>query len=518
MVQGVAIVGGEIVDVDPSTGEEIGRVRVSTREEVDAVCAAAEAAQPAWHALGLGERVELLRLAVRALEGSGTASLARLVTREMGKVISEAEEEVRGACDKEQFLSLVHAANAPVTHGACTVVREPHGVVAVCAPWNYPVDEILLLLLPALAAGNAVVVKPSEVAPMCGARVVEAVRSALPARHAAVVGLLQGDGEVGAMLVEHAAVSMVAMTGSSAVGSKIVAAAAAGLKRVMLELGGKDPMVVFGDADLDAAAKDAVAYSLANAGQVCCAVERVYVDEAVAPAFEAKVVEEARAWVCGPGLDGGSSVGPLVSSLQREHVHSHVRAAVEAGGRCVLGGEMPTARGGYFYPPTVLADVPHECRTTREETFGPVVALSAFDGTEEAAVRLANATSYGLAASVYSGDVERATRVAARIRAGQVGINSQYDKADPRCPWVGHKMSGFGHHSGDDGWRQFSLPKSLINVPPNSTLAPAASADAAVASAPGRAQRLLDAVTVVSLGGALLLLAVAGRALKPALS
>lgn len=221
-------------------------------------------------------------------------------------------------------------------------------------------------------------------------------------------------------------------------------------------------MVVLEDADLDAAARDAVTYSLANCGQVCCAVERVYVASAVAAEFERCVVAAAATYVVGDGVDSGTTIGPMASRMQRDIVHSHVEKAKKAGARCVLGGTLPSGRGNY-YPATVLADVPHAALRD-EETFGPVVALSTFDGLDNAAVALANDSRYGLTASVYSADLKRAGVVAARLAAGQVGVNTNplSGVRSIRCPFVGHKESGYGTHSGFDGWRQFSSPKSLI--------------------------------------------------------
>mmetsp|Transcript_27560 Transcript_27560/g.87669 ORF Transcript_27560/g.87669 Transcript_27560/m.87669 type:complete len:276 (+) Transcript_27560:521-1348(+) len=255
---------------------------------------------------------------------------------------------------------------------------------------------------------------------------------------------------------------MVGFTGSTETGKHILAAAATSLKPVVLECGGKDPMIVLDDAPLHRAAADAVAFSLFNCGQVCCAVERIYVAEKVASQFESLVVEHASRFQ----QADGPSLAPLASRTQRDLVHAHVTAAVRCGARCVLGGKMPPPhQPGSFYPPTVLVDVPHDgCRITREETFGPVVAITRFDGSEESAVRLANDSKYGLTASIYGKDVERAGRVAAAIAAGQVGINTIpfSGSADAMCPFVGHKQSGYGSHSGADGWRQFSVPKSLV--------------------------------------------------------
>lgn len=276
-------------------------------------------------------------------------------------------------------------------------------------------------------------------------------------------------GAVGAHLVDSPLVDMMAMTGSSATGKKIMAACASNLKRLVLELGGKDPQVVFEDADVELAAKHAVDYSLCNCGQVCCSIERVYVAEKVRPAFEAKVVELASAHVPGDGLDPASTLAPLVSAVQRDSVAAHVASALADGAKCLTGGPEEAARlaaakpDGFFYPATVLTNVPQSAKITAEETFGPVVAITAFDGEEGTAVALANDTEYGLSACVYTGSTARAARVASQIRAGQVGVNDwPIANASSQCPWAGHKGSGFGYHSGADGWRQFSSPKSIV--------------------------------------------------------
>ena len=229
-----------------------------------------------------------MRLAIRRIAESGSDALARLITQEMGKTLGEAQAEVADNADMDEYISLVKEANEPEVHGGSVIVRHAHGVVSICAPWNYPVEEIVLLSIPALIAGNAIVVKPSEVVPLSGEFVVAAIMGGLNDRFPGLVSLLQGDGDVGSYLVQHPDVHMAAFTGSTATGAKILQAASASLKRVVLECGGKDPMVVMGDADLDAAAKDAVDFSLANCGQVCCAVERVYVASEVLRAIMAQ--------------------------------------------------------------------------------------------------------------------------------------------------------------------------------------------------------------------------------------
>jgi len=460
MVQGVAIENGCLVDTNPSTGEVVGRVKTSSAEEVDAAVARAKGAQPAWAALGLEQRVALLKKACEAIKESKDA-LAALITQEMGKVASEAQEEADAACGKNDFLDLVQQANVPQDVEGARIFRDAHGVVGVCSPWNFPADEILLLVLPALAAGNTVVVKPSEVAPMTGQKVLEPLQSLLPV---GCVEVCQGDGEVGRQIVAHPQISMVAMTGSSATGRKIMASCSTSLKRLVLELGGKDPMVVFADADLEKAADDAVTWSLYNCGQVCCGIERIYIEDSVKDAFEAKVQEKAKAWIAGDGSDPASKIGPMVSDMQRQQVAAHVKDAVNNGAKKLCEAEVRGSAKGNYFPATVLTDLKQEMRIMQEETFGPVVAICCFDGSEAEALRLANDSEYGLTACVYSADKAKATRVAMGIHAGQVGVNAYpMATASASCPWVGHKGSGFGYHSGPDGWRQFSVPKSIIS-------------------------------------------------------
>jgi len=463
MVQGVEIKDGKIVNTDPATGAVVALVPVSTPAVVESTIAAARASQMSWASKTFEERGALLKAALATL-AEKRDELATMIVKEMGKVLSEAKEEVDGAVGKDEFIDLVVQANAPVVldGGRSTVVRQPMGIVGICSPWNFPADEILLLAIPALVAGNAVVVKPSEVTPLTGGMVVEALQAALPE---GLVGLLQGDGAVGEALVAHPDVSLVCMTGSSATGRKILNTCSTSLKRVVLELGGKDPMVVFADADLDTAAKDAVTWSLANCGQVCCAVERIYIEESVRADFEKRVVAEAATWLVGNGFDETAKVGPMVSEAQRGITDRHVTDAISKGAKVLHQSAVPS--GGNYHPVTVLSELQQDMLIQREETFGPVVAIAGFDGSELEAVRLSNDTPYGLSASVYSGDLAKAERVSRQIRAGQVGINNNpYVNASVQCPWVGHKGSGFGYHSGPDGWRQFSMPQSLVTLAP----------------------------------------------------
>jgi acyl-CoA reductase-like NAD-dependent aldehyde dehydrogenase len=296
--------------------------------------------------------------------------------------------------------------------------------------------------------------------PLTGALLAELLQEELPA---GVLELVQGGGEVGAALVD-ADVDMVGFVGSRATGVRIMEAASKGLKRLVLELGGKDPMVVFEDADLDAAARCAVQQSLRNTGQVCCSIERVFVAAQVARVFEEKVLALARDWRHGDGFADGVQMGPLVSVEQRAKVQGQVDDALARGARLLLGGATPEGPGA-FYPATVLAGVTPDQRVYSEETFGPVVSLSTFDGDEDEAVRLANDTPYGLGANVWTRDAARGQRVARRVRAGQVGVN-RYLGGAPGTPWVGARQSGFGFLGGVDGHKQFTTPKTISTAKP----------------------------------------------------
>ena len=446
-------------DIDPATGETLADIEITSPEALEATVQRARAAQPAWAALAFRERRALLLEGSRRLEARADEA-AELATREMGKLKEDALREIRGwTGGMEDYLDEVGRALEvqvlPGRDSETRVEREPLGVVAAITPWNFPVGMPLEIFLPALGLGNACVFKPSEHVPQLGALLHEAFGGVLPE---GVFGLVQGAGDVGARLVDSD-VDMIGFVGSRATGVRIMEAASRDLKRLVLELGGKDPLVVFSDADLEAAAECAVRHSLRNTGQVCCSVERVYVADEVAEAFESLVVEKAKAWTHGSGFDPESRMGPMVSADQRAKVEHQVADAVAGGARLLLGGETPDGPG-YFYPATVLADVGEELLISRHETFGPVVSLARFSGDEEEAVRLANDTPYGLGANVYTADLERGKRIARRIRSGQVGIN-RYLGGAPGAPWVGARQSGFGFLGGVEGHRQFTVPKSI---------------------------------------------------------
>ncbi|MCA9680162.1 MAG: aldehyde dehydrogenase, partial [Myxococcales bacterium] len=409
----------------------------------------------AWAALGVAGRAARLapvagRLADRLDE------LARLISREMGKPIREAQGELRAIADGVPHeLAEIAAALAPdvLDDGKVrsTIHHDPFGVCAAITPWNFPVAMPHWMVFPALAAGNTVVLKPSEDTPLCGAAYAALFDGLVPAD---VLTVVHGDEAQGKALVA-ADVDLIAFTGSRAAGKQIMAAAAAGLKRVILELGGKDPLIVLDTADVARAAVFAARNSFRNAGQMCVATERIYVHRAVADAFVDRLCAEAARMTVGDGLADATRVGPMVNARQRDHVVRQVADAVARGARIVAGGD----HRDLFVTPTVLVDVTPEMPIARDETFGPVACVTVVDDDDQA-VALANDTRYGLGASVFGADDDRTAAVARRLTAGMIGINQGVYGARG-TPWVGARESGYGFHGSRDGHRNFTQTRVL---------------------------------------------------------
>ena len=449
--------------LDPATGEEVGRLPLTPVESIAGMVRTARGAQGEWGALALEERVRRLRPAAAAL-AAGAKELGELIMREMGKPRGDAVGEATYAATAfERELDEVAAAIAPETlrdeRTLTTLHFDPLGVCAAITPWNFPLLMPQENVLPALVAGNAVLLKPSELTPLVAAAWVAKVAPCLPA---GVLQLVVGDERQGRALVD-AEVDLVAFTGSREAGKAIMKAAAGGLKRLVLELGGKDPLVVRQDADLEAAAAFAVRNSFRNAGQVCVSTERIYVHREVAEPFRALVVEKARALVQGPGNGEGVQIGPMVSAEQKAKVAAAVEKAVAQGARVLLGG-VPGP--GNFYPPTVLDNLSHRMDIMREETFGPVACIMEY-GSDEEALRLANDSPYGLGAAVFGRDVAAAQAFARRLQSGMIGVNQGCGGARG-SPWVGARQSGFGFHSGPHGHRQFTQVRIVSSPLPAS--------------------------------------------------
>ncbi len=446
----------QLVSIDPATGEAVGSVPTTPLEAIPRLVHQAREAQRGWGALSHAERAEVLRPAAERLKAEARR-LGELASREMGKPLPEAIGEANYCADGmgAELDEIVAALSDVVREDARirSILRHaPLGVCAAITPWNFPLLMPHQSVLPALVAGNTVLLKPSEETTLVACEYAKILNEFLPT---GVLTPVSGDGAQGRALVV-ADVDLIVFTGSRETGKRILADAGPGLKRVILELGGKDPLVVLDDADLDAAAAFAVRNSFRNAGQVCVSTERIYVDAAIHEDFLRKMVERTNALKQGNPRDAGVQVGPMVSARQKAKVVAQIDAAVAAGATLVAGGEP---REGNFVAPTILADVTHAMDVMREETFGPVACVQAFRSIDEA-LRLANDTPFGLGAAVFGRDLSRAEDVAARIHAGMVGINQGCGGADG-CPWVGAKESGYGFHSGPEGHRQFAQVRVL---------------------------------------------------------
>jgi acyl-CoA reductase-like NAD-dependent aldehyde dehydrogenase len=435
----------ELRVVNPATLEEVGAVTAADPAAVTAFAADAALAQEQWGAASPAERVRVLARLRRAILRRAP-EIASRVCSETGKPLVEAyTSELYPALDALAWLERhatrvlaperVRMSQPHLLQKRAWLRYEPLGVVALITPWNFPLAIPLTEVAYALAAGNAAVVKPSELTPLTAELIVElTVEADVPS---GLVTVVHGDGAVGAALVDAPAVAKVVFTGSPEIGRRVAEAAAGRLVPTTLELGGSDPMLVLDDADLERAVAGAVWASFLNCGQVCSGVERIYVEGRLYEPFAEELARRTKA------LRLGTDVGPLVSEAQRERVHELVEDAVEHGARVVAGGEVPDRRG-WFHEPTVLVDVPAAARIEREEIFGPVVTVARVPD-EHAAVAAANAGPYGLGASVWTRDAARAARVAARVRAGSVWHNDHaYSYGAAQAAWGGRGLSGYG--------------------------------------------------------------------------
>ena len=459
--QWVASESSETIEVfSPATEQVIAEVADGTTGDVDKAVAAARAALPAWSALPGAERGAYLKK-VGDLITERLEDFAELASRDVGAP-TEASKLVQLGLPMFNFGYYAELAGTYNFDGEqvgnSLIVKEPIGVVACITPWNFPAHQVALKVAAAFAAGCTVVVKPSEVAPL----LVHAIAAlfdevGLPA---GVFNLVSGVGTgVGEALVAHPDVDMVSFTGSTRAGKQIAAVAAGTVKRVALELGGKSANVVLDDADMEAALTDGVANSIGlNCGQACTALTRILVPAerlAEAEAVAKKIVDT---YAIGAWDEDGTVIGPLVSKVQYEKVNDYIQQGIDAGAKVVTGGLESGRTTGYFVKPTVFSQVTNDMTIAREEIFGPVVAILPYSDEDEA-VRIANDTVYGLAAAVWSGDKDRALRVARQLRAGQVQVNG--GAFNPAAPFGGYKQSGLGREAGAMGIEEFLETKAI---------------------------------------------------------
>ena len=448
---------------DPATEAVLDTVPAGTPEDVERAVAAAKAAFPAWRATTAVERAQMMHQ-VAAKMRDNFDELVRMLTLEEGKPVPENEEEIDWSLNTLDYYAELgrhirgRVLPSPAAGQLSLVLKEPYGVVACIVPWNYPILLALWKVAPALAAGNTVVIKPSSLTPLTTLRLMEVAFDHLPP---GVVNVLTGRGsEVGDALVTHPDVPVVAFTGSTAVGQHIARLAAGQMKKLHLELGGKDPFVIADDAPLEAAV-EALAYAaLINAGQVCTSTERVYVPRPMLAQFAEAIAERVSRLRLGPGVEPTTDMGPMIGESVRQRVAEHVADAVTRGARILVGGRrLPGMERGFFYEPTVLVDVDHRMRIMREETFGPTIPIMAYDTFDEA-IALANDTDYGLGACLYSHDARKVRRFYEQVQAGTVWINDPLTD-NYAGPFGGMKMSGLGRELGIEGLEEFWQTKHV---------------------------------------------------------
>ncbi|KAA0688832.1 NADP-dependent succinate-semialdehyde dehydrogenase [Azospirillum brasilense] len=455
---------GKTVDVtNPADGSVLGSVPMMGADETRRAIDAAERAWPAWRALTAKERAKTLRTWFDLMMAN-QEDIARIMTAEQGKPLAEARGEVAYAASFIEWFAeegkRVYGDTIPqhLPGRRIVVTKEPIGVTAAITPWNFPAAMITRKAGPALAAGCPMVIKPATATPLTAlAMAVLAERAGIPA---GILSVVTGSARaIGGEMTGNPTVRKLTFTGSTEIGKELMAQCAGTVKKVSLELGGNAPFLVFNDADLDEAVKGAIASKYRNTGQTCVCANRLLVQSGVYDAFAAKLAEAVKALKVGPGLTTeGAQQGPLIDMAAVEKVEDHIRDATEKGARVVLGGKRHDL-GGSFFEPTILADVTPAMKVAREETFGPVAPLFRFE-TEEEAVRMANATEFGLAAYFYSRDIGRVWRVAEALEYGIVGINEGIISTEV-APFGGMKESGIGREGSKYGIEDYLEIKYL---------------------------------------------------------
>jgi len=450
---------GSIDVLSASTEEVIGSVPEGTAADVDRAARAARAAFDGWSQTTVQERAGWLIKLAGALKDRGE-QIANIISQEVGSPISMSTSIQAGlpVLVTSTYAKLITELKLEQEIGNSLVVREPYGVVGAITPWNYPLHQIMAKVAPALASGCTVVLKPSEVAPLNAMLLAEACEAiGLPA---GVLNIVTGYGPaVGEAIASHALVDMISFTGSVRAGKRVGALAAEGIKKVTLELGGKSAFVVLDDAPLEKAIPAGARNAMQNSGQTCSAWTRMVVPRSRYQEALDLAAQAIGALKLGDPLDPATRLGPLISATQRERVEGYIAKGKQEGARVVMGGGRPTAfNKGYYVEPTIFADVQPKMTIAQEEIFGPVLSVLPYD-TEEEAIGIANDTSYGLAGGVWSGDPERAMRVARRMRTGQVDVNG--GKFNPLAPFGGYKQSGIGRELGMFGLEEYFQIKSI---------------------------------------------------------
>ncbi len=471
------LIGGELVDAksgktievrNPANGEVVGTIPRGSAADVDAAVEAARKALPGWASMTGTKRAQLMHEAARKMHAV-VDEVADLLAKEQGKPLFQAKiEAARVAENLEYFAGLADKLRGdyvplddPAKFGI--TIRRPVGVVAAITPWNFPLTLFANKLCPALAAGCTIVLKPASTTPLSTQRAIEAINSAgFPA---GVINTLHGSGsEVGDTLVGHSGINKIAFTGQTETGKRIMQLAAKNVTRVTLELGGSDPMIVADDADVRRATAAAAIGRFFNAGQACLAVKRIYLFEKIADEFMTKFTDRAaKEWKVGDPFAADTKMGPLHSEHQRAEVEAQVGDAVKRGARVLAGGKRPEGaefEKGWYYPATVLADVPEDSRMAKEEVFGPAVPLFIVKDLDEAIAK-ANSSIYGLGSSIFTKDFAKARRAAEQLDAGYTWVND-IQVAYDQLPFGGAKQSGFGKEHGIEALEGYTEKKSVV--------------------------------------------------------
>jgi acyl-CoA reductase-like NAD-dependent aldehyde dehydrogenase len=441
--------------VNPATERVITELPTAGRDELESAVARARNAFPAWSRVSPPDRARLMRRVAALIEENGE-ELARLETGNVGKPIADSRGEVAMVADVFHYyagaIDKHHGQNIPVAGGVDITFRDPLGVVGLITPWNFPLNIASWKVAPALACGNTIVLKPAEMTPLSSLRLGELIAEAGVPED--VVNVVVGSGKVvGQALVEHPDVAKIGFTGSTEVGRRVMQGAAGTIKRVTLELGGKSANVIFGDADIEAAAASAPIAVFANAGQDCCARSRILVEHRALDRVMELLVDATQNLRVGDPEDERTEMGPLISAEHRDNVASYV------DGDVAFRGATPNGRG-FWFPPTLLGPISNDARSAREEIFGPIACIIPFDD-EEDAIRIANDTPYGLSGSIWTRDIGRAIRVAQAIESGVLSINSN-TSVRVSTPFGGMKQSGFGRELGMQGLEGYSELKNVF--------------------------------------------------------
>jgi aminomuconate-semialdehyde/2-hydroxymuconate-6-semialdehyde dehydrogenase len=462
-------VGGRYLDnIEPATGKPYSRVADSDARDVDLAVAAAEKAFADWSKKSATERSRIM-LRIADLIERDLEKLARAESIDTGKPLSLARTlDIPRAASNFRFFAtaILHTeSEAHITDGVAFnyTLRQPRGIAGLISPWNLPLYLLSWKIAPAIAVGNTAIAKPSELTPMTAYLLCEICREAgLPN---GVLNIVHGTGpNVGTAVAAHPKINTISFTGGTVTGRKVAEACAPLFKKVSLELGGKNPNIIFADADLDAAISGSVRSSFANQGQICLCGSRVFVEKPIYKKFVDQFIDKASQLKQGDPLDEKTEQGAIVNKAQLDKIKFYVDLAQKEGGKVALGGNLPKSqnertRDGYFFPPTVITDLPVSCRTNREEIFGPVVTITPFDNEEEV-IGYANDTDYGLASSVWTQNLNRAHRVAEQIHTGTVWVNCWLVR-DLRVPFGGMKASGVGREGGEEALRFFTEPKNI---------------------------------------------------------